>query len=193
MIATPAAVILYGPPASGKDTITQALAQLDTRYVPFQRLKIGNGNTEGYRLASSRDLARLHARGDVLYRNERYGNTYVVDRPHLAKMLDAGQTPVLHVGQVAGIRAVSSYPARWITVLLWCARETTAHRARARGSKDIEARLIAWDETAEDLKHANESDFHARLDTDTMTPRQAAENIVAIVTGATIVQGAQPQ
>jgi guanylate kinase len=190
MIWTPTAVILYGPPASGKDTVTQALAHIDARYSAYRRMKVGSGNAEGYRPASTADLARLQADRDVLYKNERYGNIYVVDRPHLKSMLDAGQTPVLHLGQVAGIHAVTAYPARWITVLLWCSRETTAERALARGSTDIDARLIAWDETAEDLSQAAGSDFNARLDTDTMTPRQAAETIAALVTAPTS-QGAQ--
>lgn len=190
MIATPTAVIFYGPPASGKDTITQALAHLDPRYVAYERMKIDSGNARGYRLAGPDELARLHTSGDVLYQNERYGNTYVVDRPHLSAMLDAGQTPVLHLGQIAGIHSVTAYPARWITVLLWCSRETTAQRAEARGSTDTDARLTAWDETAEDLKHANESDFHARLDTGTMTPQEAAKTIAALVA---TVQGSQPR
>lgn len=188
MTTNPIAVILYGPPAAGKDTITQALTRLDTRYVAYQRMKIGSGNAAGYRLASPAALTRLRASGDILYQNERYGNIYVVDRPHLTAMFDAGHTPILHLGQVAGIRAITAYPARWITVLLWCSRETTAQRARARGSTDIDARLNAWDETAEDLKHTTESDFHARLDTGTMAPRQAAETVAALVTAATIAQ-----
>ncbi|GAB2937034.1 hypothetical protein GCM10027280_26470 [Micromonospora polyrhachis] len=133
MTMTPSAVILYGPPASGKDTITQALEQLDPRYAPYQRLKIGSGNARGYRLASPDELARLHGHGHVVYRNERYGNLYVVDQPHLSAILKSEQTPVLHLGQIAGIRAVTAYPARWITILLWCSRETTAVRAVARG------------------------------------------------------------
>jgi guanylate kinase len=185
------AVILYGPPACGKDTITRALTYLNAQYVPFQRMKIGSGNANGYRLASPADLASLHTSGDVIYQNERYGNTYVVDRPHLAAILKAGQTPVLHLGQVAGIRAVTSYPARWITVLLWCSRETTAQRAQGRGSVDVDARLAAWDETAQDLKQAGQCDFNARLDTDTTPPREAAEAIAALV--ATTDQGAQPR
>lgn len=68
-----------------------------------------------------------------------------------------------------------------------------AQRAQARGSSDIAARLTAWDETAEDLDHAGESDFQARIDTDTMTPRQAAETIAALATVAATAQGAQPQ
>jgi guanylate kinase len=178
----PAAVILYGPPASGKDTITRALASLDPRYALFRRLKVGRGNTSGYRMASSGDLTALQHAGQVLYQNHRYGSTYVIDRPHLGAMLDAGQIPVIHLGQVAGVRAVSSYPANWVTVALWCTRSTTARRARARGSADIDARLAAWDETLQDLRQAGDSEFRARLDTDTMEPGDAAKAIDALVT-----------
>lgn len=191
MTALRPAVILYGPPASGKDTITATLAQLDPRYTAYQRLKIGGGNTRSYRLATPADVARLHASGGVLYQNERYGNTYLVDRPHLTALLDAGQVPVLHLGQIAGIHAVTAYPARWITVLLWCSRETTAQRAAARGSTDIDARLQVWDETAEDLTLAAATDFAARLDTDTTTPTRAAESIAALVAAAHTTQRAQ--
>jgi guanylate kinase len=179
---SPAAVILYGPPASGKDTVTRALAQLDPRYAIFPRLKIGSGNTSGYRMASLGDLARLHEDGQVLYQNDRYGSAYVVDRPHLAAMLDAGRIPVIHLGQVEGIRAVSGYPADWVAVALWCARSTAARRARARGSADVDARLAAWDETLEDLRQASDADFLARLDTDTMEPGDAAKAIDVLVT-----------
>jgi guanylate kinase len=178
----PAAVILYGPPASGKDTITRALASLDPRYALFRRLKNGSGNTSGYRMTSPGDLTALQDDGQVLYQNHRYGSTYVIDRPHLGAMLDAGQIPVIHLGQVQGIRAVSSYPASWVTVALWCARSTTARRARARGSADIDARLAAWDETLQDLQQAGDSDFRARLDTDTMEPGDEAKTIDALVT-----------
>ena len=192
----PAAVILYGPPASGKDTITRALASLDPRYTLFRRLKIGNGNTSGYRMASPGDLAALRERGQVLYQNDRYGSTYVVDRPHLAAMLGAGQIPVVHIGQVEGIRAVRNYPADWITVALWCARSTTARRARERGSADIDARLTAWDETLEDFRMVGNAGFLACLDTDTIEPGDAAKAIDSLVaagrTPRTNPEGPQP-
>jgi guanylate kinase len=145
-------VLLYGPPAAGKDTVTAALAELDARYVPFARLKIGGGKATGYRMGTPEQLADLEARGDVLYRNERYGNTYVVDRPSLEQATAGGRIPVVHLGQVAGVEAVSSrFPANWARVLLWCSRESTAERSRQRGDADTKDRLSAWDATQTDL------------------------------------------
>jgi guanylate kinase len=176
---TPTAVILYGPPASGKNTITDQLVQLDCRYALFERLKLGGGNTDGYRVAASAGITGLRASHDVLFENQRYGNIYLIDRPHLASMLSAGQIPVLHLGQVAGVRAVVQFPARWITVLLWCSRDTSAARAKARGSTDVAARLRAWDETAADLEEATGIDFALRVDTDAVAAEAAAREIDA--------------
>jgi guanylate kinase len=130
-VSLPDAIALYGPPAAGKDTITAALTTLDTRYVHFDRLKVGTamnaapgngkGTSTGYRHTTTEELTRLHGRGLIVYENTRYGNTYAVDRPRLDDITDAGQVPVVHLGQVAGITALrTGYPARWLTVLLWC-------------------------------------------------------------------------
>lgn len=46
------AVMLYGPPAAGKDTVTEALIRLDRSYRLYQRLKVGAGRTDGYRMTT---------------------------------------------------------------------------------------------------------------------------------------------
>jgi len=170
----PPAVVLYGPPAAGKDTVTAALSRLNPAYVLFPRIKIGGGRTSGYRLATAAALDALRVGGQVIYENSRYGNVYVVDEPQLTRMLSAGQTPVVHLGQAAGISAVTRYPARWTTVLLWCARDTTEKRARARGAADIDARLAAWDETLTDLAHSDIGRITGRIDTNATGPDAAA-------------------
>ncbi|PWU47821.1 guanylate kinase [Micromonospora globispora] len=179
----PTGVILYGPPASGKDTITAALTRLAARYTPFRRLKIGAGKTDGYRIGTPEQLIRLRASRQVLYENLRYGNTYVIDVPHLTSIIDTGQVPVLHLGQIAGVTAVTRFPVAWTTVLLWCSRESTAQRAHARGSTDIDARLTVWDETLAGLRAADDV-FSRRIDTDSTTPDTAAVMIHACTLSA---------
>jgi guanylate kinase len=49
-------ILLYGPPASGKDTITVELCELNQTYGAFERLKIGSGRTRGYRMGSADQL-----------------------------------------------------------------------------------------------------------------------------------------
>ncbi|WP_432164210.1 phosphotransferase-like protein [Streptomyces tendae] len=170
-------VILYGPPASGKDTVTGALSELDSRYAQFARLKVGTGKSDGYRMATAEQLRSLEAAGDVVYANARYGNTYAIDRPGLDAAFAAG-VPVVHLGQVDGIRSlVDGYPADWSVVLLWCPREVTGHRSAGRGDSDTAARLVAWDATREDLDAHSGMVWDLTVDTTTSAPQDAARAI----------------
>jgi guanylate kinase len=181
------AIILYGPPAAGKDTVTTALSHLDARYVGFGKLKLAaeHGDQTNYRIIGSEALARLRHDGMVIYENARYGNRYIVDKPGLSAAFAAGHIPVVHMGQVAGVRALQAYPARWLPVLLWCPRHVSGERAHRRGSPDVAARLTAWDETLHDLDNAAPDDFALRVDTDRHEPHEAAQLIhAALLAGA---------
>lgn len=175
-------ILLYGPPAAGKDTVTAALAELDALYVPFNRLKVGSGKTTGYRMSSPEQLADLEVRGDVIYRNQRYGSVYVVDRPGLEHAMAGGKIPIVHLGQLVGVEQVhTSFSARWARVLLWCSRASTAERSRQRGDTDTEARLAAWDGTQTDLSAYPSAQWEVRVDTDVTAPAEAAKRIDAFI------------
>ncbi|TQS03808.1 guanylate kinase, partial [Microbispora hainanensis] len=48
MTAPPVGVVLYGPPASGKNTITAAMHRHDPRFRLLPKLKVGAGRADGY-------------------------------------------------------------------------------------------------------------------------------------------------
>ncbi|MDX2993539.1 phosphotransferase-like protein [Streptomyces scabiei] len=170
-------VILYGPPASGKDTVTTALTELNSKYAQFTRLKVGTGKAAGYRMGTAEQLHELEAAGDVVYANARYGNTYVIDRPGLDAAFAAG-VPVVHLGQIEGIRAlISGYLVNWTLVLLWCPREVTGQRSAGRGDADTLARLAAWDATREDLDAHPGLPWDLTVDTTAAAPQDAARLI----------------
>ncbi|MFB6814321.1 guanylate kinase [Streptomyces sp. NPDC056347] len=181
-------VILYGPPASGKDTVTAALTELAKEYRQFTRLKVGSGKSVGYRMGTAEHLSALEAAGNVVYANVRYGNTYVIDTPGLNTAFGAG-VPVVHLGQVDGIRAlVDGYPADWSVVLLWCSREVTEERSAGRGDSDTAARLAAWDATREDLDKHPGMTWDLTVDTSKVAPRDTArlvDQLLARRAGAT--------
>jgi guanylate kinase len=173
-------VILYGPPASGKSTISALLARRDAGYAPFKRLKAGSGAMSDYREISRAELDRLDAEGKIIFRNDRYGNTYAIDRPALDEHRRHGQLPVVQVGQVAAMVSLAGEPMRWLRVLLWCPRDLTARRLQERGNADIPARLTAWDETVADLLTEPPAEFDLVIRTD----RVSADDAMAAVDAA---------
>lgn len=169
-------VILYGPPASGKDTVTAALTALSPRYVHFQRLKLGPGATATYRMTTPAQLHDLRVRGDIVWENHRYGATYAIDRPELAQAL-ADRVPIVHLGQPGAILAVQAATplARWLVAQLWCPRKEAEQRLIGRGSTDIAARLRAWDETR------RIADPDIALNTAETSPEEAAAAVHASI------------
>ncbi|MDR7279812.1 kinase [Catenuloplanes atrovinosus] len=141
-------IILYGPPASGKDTITHALAELDPTISLFRRLKAGPGRTGTYRMTTEPDIDRLRATGDIIWENRRYDAVYVIDRPGLTDALTTG-IPVVHLGQLPAIDALTKATpdTHWTVAYLWCPRDVAESRIIARNTGDTTARLRAWEET----------------------------------------------
>lgn len=142
-------LILYGAPATGKDTITSALSQLDARFRLFERLKSGPGRTVGYRMTDDAELDRLARSDELVWINERYGARYAIDRPGLEILVGADLVPVIHAGQPEVIDALrSAVPdVEWTVVQLQCDLETATARIIDRGTGDIAERLAARDAT----------------------------------------------
>lgn len=169
-------IILYGPPASGKDTITQALTEVDPRCRLFRRLKAGPGKTSTYRMVTEDYIRELSARGDIVWSNSRYGSTYAVDMPELRRAFTAG-IPVLHLGQVDAVTAITSATpeAQWVVIALSCPRDTARARLQARSPSDIAHRLQAWDDTPP-CPHPD-----LAIDTEDLEPADAATLILHAV------------
>jgi guanylate kinase len=165
-------IVLYGPPAAGKNTVTQALHDLDDNYVLFPLLKFGSGRTVGYRITTESTIANLRATGEVIWEHARYNATYLVDRAALNDRLTK-HIPVLHFGHSEAIGAIikATPDVRWLIIYLWCPRDIAERRIVDRGTGDVAERLSAWDETTP-LQHA-----HITINTAETTPGAAAHEI----------------
>jgi guanylate kinase len=171
-------LLLSGPPACGKDTITQALGALDGRFRLFPKLKVGTGRSQGYRMILAEGLQGLQTRGLILQRHERYGNTYAVDAPGLDEMWRRGDWPVIHVGRRANLDAFAPFRLRALSVLLWASEAVTRRRLEARDPRDVARRMAAWREEIDDLAgDGPERCFDMAFDTGEAPPILVAEAI----------------
>lgn len=185
MTAPIGGVLLYGPPAAGKDTVTAALHALDPRFSQLVKVKVGSGRTAGYRMATAPELAELRRAGRIVLETERYGNTYAVDRADLDALRSEGGVPVVHVGSLSHLRSfLEAVTEPWLHVLLWLPRAECARRSAGRGDRDTEERLSVWDTTLEDLASSppDTSPFHLLLRTDLHSPERTASIVRDAVT-----------
>lgn len=178
-------MILYGPPTSGKDTITAELSRVDERFTLLTKLKVGTGRSTGYRYVSDDDLKALRLAGRLVVETHRYGNRYAVDRHDIDALADAGRVPVVHMGNLADLnRLRTAAPLTWTAVLLWVPREVCFERSRQRGDRDSADRVRAWEETLADLETAGDaSPFALTIRTDETAPTDAARRIVQATEG----------
>jgi guanylate kinase len=145
-------IVILGPPACGKDTITHVLTRLDSAYRLFPRLKVGGGRKEGYRLTTEESLNALIQSSQIIHVLERYGNSYAIDRPHLQKMFEQNLVPIVHCSAVRDYEELRRVLRPSLGILLWCTKGTCKTRLIQRGSSDIEARLEVWERVNTDIR-----------------------------------------
>lgn len=170
-------IILYGPPASGKTTITKELTRLDPQFRLYERLKVGHGQSIGYRMTTHKHLQALRSANALIWENMRYGSTYAVDATSLQNAVDT-HIPVLHLGQLGAIRAIqNTAEGGFCLVSLECSKDEAKRRMLSRGDRDLDDRIAAWDATAP-FDGAT-----LTLNTERLSPAQSARTVSQLFFG----------
>lgn len=141
-------LVLIGPPAAGKDTITDIVEQRSNLRL-LKKAKAGSGRSAGYRLVSMEEFDECVARGEMVSTVERYGNRYGVMRADVAAIQQAGDIPVIHTASVE--EALTLAADGMALCLIWCSRSESADRLRHRDQSTVDERLAVWDQLQDDL------------------------------------------
>jgi guanylate kinase len=160
------ALLISGTPASGKDTLSDALAKTDSNFIHFRKHKIASGGKldDSYFLVTSSEFEDIKRQGGFIQSHERYGRGYGVSVEEFNRVRFNSQVPIIHVGKYENLKQFRDYGlSKAISILIFTDRNTTAHRLALRHGNDspeIHDRLIAYDEEISLLReHMNYDGF----------------------------------
>ena len=171
MAPLPRGVVLFGPPASGKDTVTACMDAMYPDVALYEKLKTGAGRSLGYRFIDADELDQRRRSGR-LTSVVRYGNQYSVDHAELDAWELQGRIPVVHTTDLDELGNLAAR-AGWLVVGLWARRRIAAERLLARGDLELSQRLDLWSSSLRDLT-AHRPGFDHFIRTDACPPEEAA-------------------
>lgn len=189
----PSAILLSGPPATGKDAVTAALHCNDKRIVHFTKHRAGvGGQTASQYLDVDVALFKhMEQHGDFLQWHSRYGRYYGVSSQVLQHNILNGLISVIHVCRYENLLALRSRNElrSAISILLMCSRQQVRLRLEERHQghlEEIERRLSAFDEEIqllhEKLVENGSLDFDLVIDTTYRSPDELAATILSVIT-----------
>ena len=101
-------VILSGMPASGKDTISEMIYEMDKRFVPFKKHRsVGKFDKikDTYYNISHDEFEVKITNGDFIQYHQRYGRYYGISEEVLLSYLEKDEIPIIHIGRIENYMA----------------------------------------------------------------------------------------
>lgn len=128
-------LLLIGTPASGKDTITRCLMDLNVGFSYFKKHKLSlhDKKDEKYFYVNEKKFEEMINKNIFIQHNARYGNKYGVSVFEMEKLWKENLTPIVHVGSYGDIKYFDSLENIEITsVLLLVSEKETLQRLLQR-------------------------------------------------------------
>lgn len=184
-------VVLSGTPGSGKDTITECLARLDSvsihgtewTFVACKKDKMVTNIQKAsdeprnafYHLVDAETFSRKIKDGAYIQYHQRYQSGYAVSLQSLQGAWESHQIPVVHNGKLENLTSFTREGISPFFVLLTCAQKATEQRLMARQSSkpdEWNKRMAAYHEERQELAGSLLSgdalSCHVALSTDQM-------------------------
>lgn len=180
-------ILISGTPASGKDTITDALIMLNSDFIHFRKHKISTGGKldDSYYLVTKEKFDEMVNNGDFVQHHYRYDRGYAVARHVLEENWKNGKVPIIHVGKYENIDPFfKDNNISIISILLLVSRKETENRLSERHAKDsaeIKTRLLAYDEERKELSDLISCGTELKFDLIIENTRSKAEKAASLI------------
>ena len=158
-------VVLSGMPASGKDTISDMICEMDKRFVPFKKHRsVGefDKKKDTYFNITQDEFEKKIINGDFIQYHQRYGRYYGISEEVLLSYLQKDEIPIIHIGRIenyyaflgniVGFQKKNDLSLEVIHIQLWETAEDLRERIVNREKDDEEAakRIAAMEQEFED-------------------------------------------
>lgn len=162
-------LLLSGTPASGKDTITSLLLELNSRFRHFQKHRASDQpKDDGTYIHATPDEFRVMAeQGEFLQHHYRYDRGYGVSLKVLNQHWANGEIPIIHVGKYENIAPLRAPETNTISVLIMVSLSETERRLKQRhinDAEEINRRITAYHEERAELADLINSGAHLEFD-----------------------------
>lgn len=154
-------ILLCGPPASGKDKLTEALIILDNKFWHFQKHRgiegeiPNNQASKQYINVSKDEFIKMIEQNQFIQYHERYNRYYGISQVLLNDKVNNGFIPIIHTGRIENLKELDrKVNGNTIKVLIWVPIEVLKQRLMKRhnhDSEEVERRLHAAEEEFSDL------------------------------------------
>lgn len=150
-------ILLSGTPASGKDTITRILTELNPKFRHFKKHRASEqAKTDGtYIHVSASEFADMAAAGEFLQHHYRYERGYGVSKNELNRHWSLGEIPIIHVGKYENIAPLKAEGVVATSILLLVSEEESLRRLKQRHQdepeEEVERRIAAYRQERNEL------------------------------------------
>ncbi len=152
-------ILLCGPPASGKDSITEAVCNIDKSFCHFKKHRAINKNANmdrnNYINISKDEFEKMIKNGDFIQYHKRYDRYYGISKQALADGISKNLNIIIHTGRIENLQELKKkINVNTISILLWAPIYLLRQRLQKRhpnNENEISRRLIAAQEEFIDL------------------------------------------
>ncbi len=152
-------ILLCGPPASGKDSITEAICKIDEGFYHFKKHRAINGKTymhrNNYIDITKDEFKKMIENDEFIQYHERYNRYYGISKKAMADGISKNLNMIIHTGRIENLQELKKkINENTISILLWAPMDILRQRLVKRhhnNENEISRRLIAAQEEFIDL------------------------------------------